>query len=274
MTALRLIPYFFRRHYKKLLIFAAALLLMSFAMVLMTMNSLRGTKLELGGGTVLTRETYYGTVTANPFATTNTSVFSMVVAVIAIFLVKRERKAAIARSIARHQFLLGTAAFLLALSAAMAVVMWIEQMLGVLLLISLGFFPPEGWDVMTILTGNNQNILADVLMNFLNMFAAGAYYTLIGYLFARWWKALLVIMGAGIVLTVIFFTQVNRFTVSQDLIVMLQNVVDWAENVLVPWIERWYAETRLYMLALRPLTGAAASLLLCYPIILRMPAYR
>ena len=129
-----------------------------------------------------------------------------------------------------------------------------------------GFHIRNGWNASILFTGGNQNILADLFVGFASMISLSGIYTLLGYLFTRWWKQILILFAVGVAAAIIFATQIRIGKYLPELRDWLEWFILWLFDVAIPAIEAYFSETRPSILSLRYLATGVAATLLSYPI--------
>ncbi|NLG25232.1 MAG: hypothetical protein GX558_07735, partial [Clostridiales bacterium] len=166
----------------------------------------------------------------------NPALYEIYLYVAAIALIRRERKFIVTMSVSRHEFLAGSYLFLVALSAAMVVAIWLTSLIGYAALWALGYGMGAAITPMQLLTGN----WAKLIVAFSWMASGAGIVTLIGYLTARWWKIILSVLGALIAAAILVATQLNLRTNAAMVLDWLERVVYWIFEVAVPMIYRYF----------------------------------
>lgn len=176
------------------------------------------------------------TFAANPDRLMDASAFSFLVFLFSLAIVNRDRRFLVSLSVPRYQILLGSMLFLLSLALALAVLGGlILPVLARLVLMGIGFPIRGGWSAAAVLTGNNINMGRDVLLEVCSMICTAGVFTLLGYVFLRWWKVLLILGSAGIVAIILLVAMVNW----QSMIgVYAAQLLDWLEWFVETWLPR------------------------------------
>lgn len=207
------------------------------------------------------------TMYVDPSVIVSVGSYSYVIAILALLLIGRERQFFVSMSTSRYEVLLGSLLFLVTMSAALAVVGGLLLPILVRLVLSVaGFTTRGGWSAQVILTGGDTLWWRTVILNFLDMVEMAGWVTLAGYLIKRWWKAMLIIGGAGIVLVILLATQLSSTRYVQMLAEWAINAINWFIEDAWPAMERYFAETNLGIIALRKIGAGVVLTALSYPV--------
>ena len=273
--SIKLTMYHIRRHYKKILFFSAIVLALSILIAFLNLWNARSMRMTLTGSGMEFRDAYHGvSIYTNPFAVTNGSVFSVAVWLIALFIIKREHKFLIAQSVSRIEIIVTTVCFSAVLSLMMTLIMWLASILGILSIWIGGFNISGGWTAAALLTGNNPKLAVTLFESFSGMFASAGIYTLIGYLFVRWWKIILIIAGAGIAALILFVTQIQ---VSQYLQQIAENAIEfirWFVDTFIPYLIDFYNDDHAFFRIGSNMLAGLATFAVSYPVMRRMPVVK
>jgi hypothetical protein len=222
-------------------------------------------------GTITPVTAYSGmSMYSNPEVVVGGGLLTAFVWMSALWLSMREHKFMVSISVTRIEILLSAVYYLAALSAIMTGTLWISSTLGRAVMWASGFKLRDGWDAYTLLTGNNSNLSADLLLSFTNKFLYASVYSLTGYIFVRWWKVILIGFGALIALIITVTTQIQLPAYLTDLRPFFEWLVQWIYETVMPIIRGFFDESRLYVRALRDLGFALIYFALCYPVMRKM----
>lgn len=203
----------------------------------------------------------------DPSVVVGTGSFSFIVFLLALIISGRDRQFFVAMSTSRYEVLIGSFVFLITLSAALAVVGGLVLPILIRLVLMLtGFGVQNGWSANVVLTGGDSLWWRAIISDFLDMVELAGIMTLVGYLFRRWWKVILVIMAAGIVTMILLATQLNSSRYIQMLFEWGIQFFTWLSEVALPAMERYFNETHLALIALRKVAVATVLTALSYPV--------
>jgi len=269
MRALKLCKYHLARHARKIMIYALIVLILSLGSMLIAINYSQGNFID-------------------PADFTSSSSFSILVTVFALWLVNRERKFMVSLSVTRRELLLGSLYFLIALAALMTAAQYLVDVIGrgVMWIAGTtprggwnarfiaGHSPTAGWSVELLFTGGNPRWAEVLLSNFSAMVSDAGIYTLIGYLFLRWWKVILIMLASGIVLLIVLATQIRFFQQLNELANFLTWFVQWLVETAIPAIIDFVYNSSLWLVVSRNAAICAACFALSYPVMRKMPVVK
>ena len=200
--------------------------------------------------------------------------FIMLVWATAVSILRQERSFFVTASASRWEFMLGLMGFIALFSLAATGVNWLVGVLNRLEMPLLGMKVRQGFTPGLVLTGGRPGFGGSLLLCFTRMLMAAGWACLVYALFARWWKPLLILMGAGIVVLIVLGVQVQLGAYTASMVEAARAFARWLEESFIPNVapvlERIFNESRLWVLALRDLAQAAVCFVLVYLIILRM----
>ena len=201
------------------------------------------------------------------------SLFKILLWGTAVSILRQERAFFVTASSSRWEFLSGLVLFCVAYAVVLTGLVYVIGVLNRLMLPIMGMRVRQDWSPGLILTGN-YNPLRDLLLGFTGMLAAAGWASLIYALLARWWKQILVLCGIGAVVLIVLGVQVSLGAYTQNMVEAARALARWIEEVfipnVVPVLQRWFQESRLWVLVLRDLAQFAVCFALVYPVILRM----
>lgn len=161
---------------------------------------------------------------------------SFLVFLFSLAILNRDRRFLVSLSVPRYQILLGSFLFLVSLALALAVLSGlILPALTRLVMMGIGFPVRGGWSATAVLTGNNINMGRDVLLEVCSMICTAGVFTLLGYVFLRWWKILLILGSAFIVAIILLVAMINWESM---LSVYALRLADWLQWLVETWLPR------------------------------------
>lgn len=270
MTALSIIKYHWRRRRTLSIIFVAGVVAVAFIMAITMMTNLSEWGMTVDGhGNITTQTTYNGIAFADdPSRLIDPSAFGLLVCILALGTVKRDREFLVSCSVPRHQIWLGTCGFLIVMSVGLAVIGgFIAPALCRAVLMLFGFSFRGGSTLATILTGGNADMFSSILIAAMQMVGSAGGYMLAGYMLLRWWKIILIAFVAFIAAIVLMVQMVQWETFLAQVIVDLAKWVEWAAERLIPLIETFLNQSNRMVWALRALGAGLGCMLLSYPIL-------
>jgi hypothetical protein len=271
MRAVKLASYHLKRHAPKMIFYSLSVFIMSVSSALYLMNWTGMELMAFIDGTITPVTANTGMVMySNPEIVVGGGLLTAFVWMSALWLSMREHKFIVSLSVTRIEVLMSSTCYLVALSAIMTGVLWVSSTLGRGVLWAAGFKLRDGWDVYTLLTGKNSNMMSDLLLSFTGKLLYAGSYTLTGYIFVRWWKVILIGFGALIALIITVTTQIQLPAFLTDLRPFIEWLVQWIYETVLPFFRNFFNESRLYMLALRDIGFAFVCFALCYPVMRKM----
>ena len=200
--------------------------------------------------------------------------FIMLVWVTAVGILRQERSFFVTASASRWEFMLGLVGFIALFSLAATGVNWLVGVLNRLEMPLLGMKVRQGFTPGLVLTGGRPGFGGSLLLCFTRMLTAAGWACLVYALFARWWKQLLILFGAGVVVMIVLGVQVSLGAYTQSMVSAARALSDWLQYVFIPKVvpvwEQFFGETRAWVWALRDLGQFVFCYALIYPIILRL----
>ena len=270
MRALHMIRYHWRRRWRLTLLLAALMLVVSTA-TLLYVRAEYATSMVVFQGGIAHVEHGYGTVN---MSFNYSLLFTILTWIAAVRVLATERAFFVTASASRREFVLSLAGFVVLYALAMTGINWLIGVVNRLEMPLLGMRVRNALTPQLALTGGNPTFLYDLVRTFTGMLAASGWACLVYALFARWWKVILILFGAGIVVMLVLGVQVSLGAYTQSMADAARAFVEWVEDyfipVVVPKIEAFFAERRLWVLSLRDLIQFAVGMLLVYPVILRL----
>lgn len=204
---------------------------------------------------------------SDPSRLINPSAFGMLVFLFALAILKRDRMFLVSVSVPRYQVLLGSFVFLTSLSVALALIGGIiAPVFCRAVLWAVGFPIRGGWNAQALFTGNNPNLMRDILISICDMIGSAGLFTLLGYIFLRWWKPLLILFGAGIAVMILLVTMVQWETYIAQLLLRAADWVQWAIEQLIPMIQNFFSGENQVAWAWTELIAGFACTALAYPV--------
>ena len=270
MRVLHMAAYHWRRQRMTALFFTALMLVISTATLFFIRAEYATTMVTFRDG-VPTVAQGYGTLRT---AFNYSALFTLLLWATTVVILRQERNFFITASSSRWEFLLGLVSFTVLYALILTAAGWLVGVLNRLSLLLLGMKVRESWSLGLILSGGDPALARTLLLNFTGMLTAAGYASLIYMLFARWWKQILVLMGTGIIIMIVLGVQISLGAYTQSMVDTARRVANWLEEVFIPtvapWLERVFAEDRLWVLVLRDLGQAVICFALTYPVMLRM----
>ena len=270
MRVSHMIRYHWRRRRFLALLLAALMLVVSTATLLYVRAEYAASMVVFEGG-IARVERGYGSVN---MSFNYSLLFTVFVWVTAVLILRSERAFFVTASAARWEFVLALAGFTVLFALAMTGVNWLIGVINRLEMPLLGMNVRNSMSPALLLTGGNPTLFYDLVRTFSGMLAAAGWACLVYALFARWWKAILILMGAGIVVMVVLGVQVSLGAYTQNMAAAARAVVQWIEDVfipnVVPRVQDFFSERRLWVLTLRDLVQFVVGMGLVYPVILKM----
>ena len=215
---------------------------------------------------------YYGMAQYNnPETFGNTIFLTWCLIALSISFAGKYRRFFISLSVSRYELLIGNFLHLVSLAALFTVAAWLIPFLSRLVLLSTGFRFAQGVSTREIILGSSKNVLFDGIRIFCEFVLAIGIGTFVGYLFVRWWKIILVLMGTGVVMLIVVASQHalgRNMELLTRFIIWLQ---DWMSTSLLPFLKSvlrapiTWRSLLYYFLTGVVFTG------LSYPILRRMP---
>ena len=270
MRCVNMVRYHWRRNWKIMLFFAALMLVISTATLLYVRAEYASNMVVFSGGVAHVEQGYSSVNMSFNYS----FLFVILLWATAVNILRQERAFFITASSTRWEFVLSLAGFIATYALALTVVTWLIGVINRLEMPLLGMRVRQGMSAGLIFTGNNELFAKDMLLCFTGMLAAAGWATFIYALFARWWKQLLILMGAGIVVLIVLGLQVRLGMYTANMAAAARALVYWLQDVFIPKVvpiwEQIFGESRTWVLVLRDLAQFAVGFILVYPIILRM----
>lgn len=219
-------------------------------------------------GRIVERVTYPGLAFQyDPSRLINPSAFSLLIVILALITLRRDREFLVSCSVPRYRIWLGTCAFLILMSAALAIVGGVvaPAFCRVVLLVC-GLPLRGGWDLGMILTGGDNNLMMSMLISLMGMIGSAGGFMLFGYLMLRWWKIILILLCALIASVVLMVKMIQWETFLAQVLTDLARWAEWAVERLIPWFEELFSQDNMLTWALYQMYFGLASMLLTYPI--------
>lgn len=263
------IKYHWRRRWFVSTVYVVLMIAIVLVSAAALMTSARETSIIVdSSGRIVTRDTYNSVAFLDdPSRLINPSAFGMLVFLCSFAILKRDRMFLVSLSMPRYQVLTGSFAFLVSLSAALALVGGvIAPFICRAILLIVGFPLKGGWSAATLFTGGDPDLPMNMLASMLEMIGSAGICTLVGYVFLRWWKPLLILFGAGIAAILLMVTMIQWETFLAGILVDFAKWVNWAAEQLIPLIQRFFEEDNRMVWALREFGAGLACIVLSYPV--------
>ena len=181
---------------------------------------------------------------SNPASFEWTGMFSWVILWMSCTLTGRDRKFLVTLSVSRYEILMGNFLFLTTMALASTVL-----------------------STQTLILGNSARFLFDGTMVFSDFMFTIGLFTLLGYLFGRWWKQLLIIMGAGLVIFIVVMSQLALGNFSKEIVDGIVWFADFAVQRIAPAIEKLFEWRESYQMILIQLGLGVGLTALSYPVL-------
>ncbi len=201
----------------------------------------------------------------------NTGILLWCLIFLSIYFAGKYRKFFISLSVSRYEMLIGNFLYLASLAVIFIVAAWLTPFLSRMALLLTGFRFASGVSMREIIWGSSKNILFDGAKIFCEFVLTIGISTFVGYLFARWWKIILLLMGLGIVSMIIVVMQVQLGKNLELLIRFADWLAEWMRMSFIPFIEKVVTTSITWKtLAYYFLMGVGFTAL-SYPILRKMP---
>lgn len=204
---------------------------------------------------------------SNPASFEWTGMFSWVILWMSCTLTGRDRKFLVTLSVSRYEILMGNFLFLITMALASTVLSWLIPLINRLALLAVGFRFQSTLSTQTLILGNSVRFLFDGAMVFSDFMFTIGLFTLLGYLFGRWWKQILVIMGAGLVIFIVVMSQLALGTFSKEIVDGIRWAADFAITRIAPAIETLFEWRESYQMILIQLGLGVGLTALSYPVL-------
>ncbi len=262
--------YFFRRHWKKLALFLAAVFALSmYALFLMERVMPVTTAIQdTGAGLEVRRAATGMRIYDDPSTFTSYSLMRTFIAAMAVFLVWRERRFLATLSFTRRGILLNCQGFLLVLALLMVFFAWLLPVLGRGVLWLCGFQLERDWSVELLLTGGLTDWWVPLVEMLTTSLMTAGLWTLIGAVWVRWWKPLLLILAACVALLFLMAAQVRWLNILTELQKTVESWIIWFFDTALPFLTEVHDRLQAQMwqrLAVQVGIGLAGALL-SYPV--------
>ncbi|MDL2206626.1 hypothetical protein LJC33_06940 [Eubacteriales bacterium OttesenSCG-928-N13] len=267
-TILGVTKYYERRRRWTVLICILATIAISLIAMFSELHNAQRVMVSISPSGVLeTTTTYHGyvSVLSDPSNLSYVGTLMFLVVVLTVMSLHRDRRFLVSLSVTRYQQLLGMYLYLICM--AIGLILLGGVLLPILtraLLLVLGYPLKGGWD--TLLTGGNANMARDLFVNFCQMISSIGWFALIGYVVNRWWKVLLILMGAGIVLLIAFLNLINISSFVMNFADSLLDWARWAVDTVIPWLEEFFKEENILPQALTAMASGVVCMIISYPV--------
>ena len=258
--------YFFRRHWKKLVLFLVAVFALSmYALFLMervmpVTNSASGGELRRAAGGMRIYD--------DPSTFTSYPLMRTFIAGMAVWLVWRERRFLASLSFTRRRILLGSMGYLFVLSLMMAFFAWLLPVMGRGTLWLCGFQLEREWTVQVLLTGGLSDWWVPLLEMFTTSLMTAGLWTLIGAVWVRWYKPLLIVIAMGVGLMFLMAAQVRWLQALTRIQSLLEQWIIWFFDTALPYLTDGRGRIQAHMwqrLAIQVGIGLVSALI-SYPV--------
>lgn len=273
MRIMPLCRYYMRRHVPAILIYTAIGLAMTLFTLFMMVNVSSNMVVDVSGGDLSVYETGMNSNLYNdPSGVVVSGNFSMMIVIVALLLIKRNRELMTTLSVTRYEQIVGGFVYLLIMSAGLTILSeWLVPMLTFLVMAVFSLPVRGGWSAVRILTLGSDNLLLTMYKSFIMMIASFGLLTLLGYIFQRWWKIILIAFAALTLGAIIAFSQ---YSTSRFITYVLENaeqIADYILDVVVPFFGRMFDSSNVFLYTLRFVGFSVVCTLISYPIMRRMP---
>lgn len=269
MNVMAVAKYQWRRQHKLIYIYIGIMLLSVIITAAALMFSMREVSMTIDQTGRIVNHVSYGAVAFldDPSRILEPSAFTMLIIILVFVALRRDREFLVSCSVPRYRVLLGSLAFLGIMSVALSVVggLVAPAILRVALLL-FGFPLKGGWSVNTIILGGNARLPLDMLTATMDMMAFAGIYTMLGYIFLRWWKVILVLFGAFVGTIILLVAMVQWQTVVAQIVMNFADWVEWAMEQLIPLIESFFSKENQLVYSTRFLGVGLISMLISYPV--------
>jgi len=274
MRAVRLTRYHFARHERKILIYVLIALIISLSSALFILPYTESRVMVNTGDTVVIDRAHVGMAMYEvPAEFTSPFLFTALVALSALWLTGRERKFLVSMSVTRRELLLCSLYYLVLLSVILTIAQFAVAIVGRGVMWIAGFAPRGGWTVEKLVTGG-PGWAERHLSDFTVRLRYAGVYTLIGYLFARWWKVIVIAFASGVALLIVLISQVNLIRLLPQLFDYLTWLIPWIFTEAIPAVIDYLTNSSTW-------EGVAVNLVIClgafalsYPVMRRMPVVK
>ena len=204
----------------------------------------------------------------DPSTFTSYSLMRTFIAAMAVFLVWRERRFLATLSFTRRGILLNCQGFLLVLALLMVFFAWLLPVLGRGVLWLCGFQLERDWSVELLLTGGLTDWWVPLVEMLTTSLMTAGLWTLIGAVWVRWWKPLLLILAACVALLFLMAAQVRWLNILTELQKTVESWIIWFFDTALPFLTEMHDRLQAQMwqrLAVQVGIGLAGALL-SYPV--------
>lgn len=245
MNAASVIKYHWRRRWLLMAVFVVATLAITLMSAWSLLSFMREVNMTIDArGQIVDHVSYTGvSILDDPSQLLNTSSFGMLMFILALCTINRDRRFLVSCSVPRYRIWLGTCLFLIATAVGLTILgTFVVPAICRAALLLLGIPLKGGWDLGMLLTGGNTDILKSCAASCMEMIGTAGWSMLLGYLLLRWWKPILILIGAGIAAIILLVQMIQWETFVVQWLAHLEDWVRWAADQLIPWIREFYSQ--------------------------------
>jgi len=269
---MRIIPiakFFFHRHWRTILI-CTAVILASTTISLYFLTTNMQTIVDTSDGQVEVRQVT--NAFNDPSSVGFNSDMTPIIVALAILLIKKNRDLLTTLSVTRYEQIIAGYVYMLFMSLALTLLgkMIIPALIYAMMSL-LGIAVRGGWSISMILTGNNPHFMKDLYDSFIFMIALSSMFTLIGYIMVRWWKIVLIALGATVVAGIVIRTQYSNAKLIVYIMEHISEIIQYITDVIMPFIDRVLDNSNTLLYTIRYMGFSVLCTVISYPIMRRMP---
>ena len=263
------IKYHWRRRRLLMGIFVLGAVAIVLINALTLMVTLRSDGIGISNTGVISHQVNYNglAIDADPSRIMNPSVFSMLIAILALATIRKDREFLVSCSVPRHQIWLGTCGFLLLSAVGICLVGGlIAPSICRMVMLLAGLPLAGGWSAQTILFGGDAQWSFMMITSLLSLIGMAGNYMLVGYLCLRWWKIILVLFCVMILSLILLVKMVQWETfvaqLVRDVAIYAERFIGWA----VRFVDSLMSRDGQMKLALWSMGWGVIGMLLSYPV--------
>ena len=266
MNAFNIMKYHWRRQRVLMLIIIIATIAMALFSFFMMMRYTYEVRTVMNAQGVIEQQATYGNM-SDPSSVLNPSVFSMLVVFLSIYTIRKDREFLVSCSVPRYRIWMGTCLFLIATAIGLVLIGgMIAPMLCRIVLLLFGFPLAGGWSASSICLGGDQNLPRHMLMALMNMIGSAGGWMLFGYLMLRWWKIILILLGAMIVGLIVMIQMVRWESVFTQYMREFADKIQFLFDHLERFMKNFMSDESRMRRAVYAMCSGFVGMILSYPI--------
>ncbi len=245
MNAVSVIKYHWRRRFFLMAVFVAATLVITLASAWSLLSFMREVNMTVNAqGQIVNHVSYTGvSILDDPSRLMNTSAFGLLIIILATCTIHKDRRFLVSCSVPRYRIWLGTCLFLIAAAMGLTLVgTFVVPAICRAALLGMGIPLKGGWALSALLTGGNADVWKGCAAGCMELIGTAGWSMLLGYVLLRWWKPVLILIGALIAAIILLVKMVQWETFIVQWLAHLEDWVEWAMDQLIPWIRAFYEQ--------------------------------